>query len=119
MKNNKYAIRKVDDLNWQIFQWQEGGQTIERGRYVGQETQAKWCPMESYHPTLVWAVQGLLKTAALDNAEAGVNLDTAAILAAVEQARLDVLAAVAAVTPEEFTKKSARGRKPKEDTDGS
>lgn len=116
---NKYAIRKVDDLNWQIFKWQEGGETIERGRYVGQETQARWCPMESYHPNVVNAAQWLLKEATLNNSEAGVNLDTAAILLAVEAARVDVLAAVAEITPEEFSKKSNRGRKAKGQSDDS
>lgn len=114
---NKYAIRKLDDLNWQIVQWQEGGETITRGRYAGQEMQAKWCPMDSYHPNVDSAAIALLKIATLENAEKGVNLDTAAIVVAIAQARLDVLAAVQAITPEEFSKKSARGRKEKEEVD--
>jgi len=88
----KYQIRKLDELNWQLFQWQDGGQEITRGRYAGQATQAKWCPMESYHRDLKRAVEALLTYATLANAEKGVTLDTAAILAAVEQARTDVLA---------------------------
>lgn len=111
---NKYAIRKLDDLNWQLYQWQEGGELITRGRYAGQPMQSKWCPMDSYHPNVDGAATALLKIATLENAEKGVNLDTEAILAAVAQARLDVLAATEAITPEEFSKKSKRGRKAKE-----
>jgi hypothetical protein len=101
----KYQIRKLDDLNWQVFEWQEG--------YVGQLTQSKWKPMESYHPDVDGAVKALLKYATLANLESGVGLDTDAILAALEQAREDVIAAAQAITPEEFKKKSARGRKMK------
>lgn len=114
---NKYAIRKLDDLNWQLFQWQEGGEIITRGRYAGQEMQSKWCPMDSYHPNVDGAVTALLKIATLENAAKGINLDTDAILAAIAQARLDVIQAAEAITPEEFTKKSKRGRKVKETSD--
>ena len=110
----KYAIRKLDDLNWQLFEWQAGGEEITRGRFVGQLTQSKWKPMESYHPDVDGAVRALLKIATLDSVPKGINLDTEAILAALEAARADVIAAAVAVTPEEFTKKSKRGRKAKD-----
>jgi hypothetical protein len=110
----KYAIRKLDENNWQIHEWQAGGDEITRGRFVGQITQAKWKPMDSYHGDVDGAVRWLMKAATLANAPKHQNLDTEAILAALEAARADVIAAAEAVTPEEFKKKSARGRKGKE-----
>jgi len=110
----RYAIRKMDDLNWQVWKWQDGGKEITRGRYAGQKTQAKWCPMESYHPHPGQAAECLLRYATLDNAPEGVNLDTEAILAATKAAVEQVIAAVEAITPAEFSKKSNRGRKPKD-----
>lgn len=107
----KYQLQKKDELNWQIFVWQEGGQEISRGRYAGQLTQAKWCGLESYHYTLENAAKSLLEMATRDASEAQVALDTDTVLAAIAEAREATLAAVAAVTPEEFSKKSARGRK--------
>jgi hypothetical protein len=111
-------LRSEVHLNWQIYQWQEGGEIITRGRYAGQPMQSKWCPMDSYHPNVEQAAECLLKMAVLANAEKGVNLDTEAILTAITAAREDVIAAARAVTPEEFRKKSKRGRKKKEETDG-
>lgn len=95
----KYQIRKMNDLNWQVWEWQEGG-TVSRGRYVGQEKQAKYVPMESYHGTIGSAVKWMLEHAIRANVESATELDTAAILAAVEQARTDVLDAVSRIEKE-------------------
>ena len=90
----KWAIRKMNELNWQVWEWQEGGGTISRGRYAGQPKQAKWIPLESYHYTLKDAVRWLLHHAARQHAETDVNLDTAAILEAIEKAEKSVTEAV-------------------------
>jgi hypothetical protein len=48
----KRRIIRADALNWAIQEFQEGGETIERGRYAGQKTQAKWKQPESFFRTL-------------------------------------------------------------------
>jgi len=53
-------------MNWCIEEWQEGGGTIERGRYKGQVQQARWKAPESFYPTLDDAVKALLRKAAGD-----------------------------------------------------
>jgi hypothetical protein len=110
----QYQLRKMDEHNWQLWRWQEGGETITRGRYAGQDKQAKWCPMDNYYGKLEHAAAGLFEVAVKDRTESGTDLDTETILVAIADAQAAVLAAVQAVTPDEFSKKSARGRKPNE-----
>jgi len=90
----KWTIRKMDEHNWQLFEWQEGGEIISRGRYAGQETTAKWKPLDSYHRSPAEAARALLSRAMLANVEPGTDLDTAAIIAAQEKAVRDVEAAL-------------------------
>jgi hypothetical protein len=90
----KWTIRKMNELNWQVWEWQDGGETVSRGRYAGQEKQAKWIPLESYHGSLRNAVKWLVNHATRANVESGTDLDTATILAAIEKAEQNVLDAV-------------------------
>lgn len=62
----KYRITHPDIYNWCIEEWQEGGGTIERGRYKGQVQQARWKAAENFYPTLDEAAKGLLRRAAGD-----------------------------------------------------
>ena len=59
----KYRITHPDIYNWCIEEWQEGGSTIERGRYKGQAQQARWKAAENFYPTLDEAAKGLLRRA--------------------------------------------------------
>lgn len=111
-----FQLQKVDEHNWQLFQWQDGGQKISRGRYAGQLTQAKWMGLESFHPRLELAAAALLEIAIRENTPDKTGLDTETVLSSIAAAKEQVLAAVEAVTPEEFSKKSKRGRKPKNET---
>lgn len=56
----KRRIIKADAHNWAIQEWQEGGGTVERGRYSGQEKQAKWKNPEAFFPTLHAACGSML-----------------------------------------------------------
>lgn len=55
-------IRKRDKLNWVIEGYQQGGEAISRGRYVGQEKQSKWDEINpiGYFPNLKQAATRLL-----------------------------------------------------------
>lgn len=61
-KYSKLRLRLRDRHNWVIEGYQEGGDLIARGRYVGQEKQAKWDTINpiGYFPNLVWAAKRLL-----------------------------------------------------------
>lgn len=56
----KRRIIRADSLNWAIQVWQEGGGTIERGRYAGQPKAAKWKFPESFFRTLADAATDML-----------------------------------------------------------
>jgi hypothetical protein len=56
----------------------------------------------------------LLEIATRDGVETGIEIDTETAVTAISEAREAVIAAVQAVTPDEFKKKSARGRKAKD-----
>lgn len=112
----KYRIHKKDELNWEIMEWQAGGQIISRGRYAGQAMKEGWRPLGSYHGRLEHAAVALLEIATKAALPTGEGLDTETILEAIDSAKEAVLAAVEAVTPAEFAKKSTKGRKPKKTT---
>ncbi|MCI0563649.1 MAG: hypothetical protein MN733_34685, partial [Nitrososphaera sp.] len=81
----KRRIIRADPLNWAIQEYQEGGDAIERGRYAGQEKQAKWKAPELFFVRLEDAVKRFL----LDDIEQvpeGEALDLRAILSAIPEA---------------------------------
>jgi hypothetical protein len=86
----KYRIIKHDQHNWAIQEFQEGGDTISRGRYAGQEKLEKWKAPALFYRTLEDAAIGLLNLAAGD-------VETITLLEAIKAAKLEVLAAVAVV----------------------
>lgn len=88
----KYRITHPDEYNWCIEEWQEGGGTVERGRYAGQQKQARWKAPESFYPSLKHAALGLLDKAAGDALLSG---EAADILSAIKQAEACVLATLA------------------------
>lgn len=88
----KYRITKHDKLNWAIEEWQEGGEAITRGRYVGQEKQSKWMQPKEFYPSLRHAALGLLDRAASDALLAG---EVNSILEALEIAEKRVQATLA------------------------
>ena len=93
----RFQIQKPNQYNWQIFEWQAGGEKISRGPYSGQLSTPKWMPMESYHPNVSRAAVVLLEIATKAGVPEHIGLDTEAILASVAAAQEIVLAAVAAV----------------------
>lgn len=56
----KRRIIRADALNWAIQEWQEGGGTVERGRYAGQAKQSRWKAPECFFPTLQDAAKRML-----------------------------------------------------------
>jgi hypothetical protein len=58
----KFRIRRRDALNWVIERFQEGGQEITRGRYVGQLTKEKWDDVNpvGYFPNLKHATRRMM-----------------------------------------------------------
>lgn len=88
----KYRIGKHDKLNWAIYEWQEGGEAISRGRYAGDAKQAKWKAPKAFYPSLRSAALGLIDQAAGDALLAG---EAASILDAIKQAEACVLATLA------------------------
>ena len=70
----KRRIIRADSLNWAIQEWQEGGDTISRGRYSGQAKQARWKMPEAFYRTLADAASGMLHEIIGDVPSGEVNL---------------------------------------------
>lgn len=87
----KYRITHPDPLNWCIEEWQEGGETISRGKFAGQEKQARWKAPTSFHRSLADAAKALLNLAAGDALLSG---EATTILEAIKLAEDRVLAAL-------------------------
>lgn len=84
--STKRRIIRADAYNWAIQEWQEGGGTIERGRFAGQAKQAKWKNPEAFYSRLADAATGMLNDIIGDVpqgeiAMTGQNLVTAITLA--------------------------------------
>lgn len=62
----KYRITHPDEFNWCIEEWQEGGKEIEKGKFQGEFTKAKWKPSNAFYPTLKDALTALINKAAGD-----------------------------------------------------
>ena len=88
----KYQIRREDKHNWTIYEWQNGGDIITRGKYVGEVKQAKWIPLNggSYHQRLEHVAKALLDYATGANCPEG-NLTAKTVLAAIEKAQGEVM----------------------------
>lgn len=85
----KYRIQRLDDHNWTLEEFQEGGETISRGRFAGQEKQARWKAPIAFYRTLRDAA-----TALLDKATGDALTETKSILEAITLAENRVLAAL-------------------------
>ena len=88
----KYRITHPDPYNWDLEEWQAGGETISRGRFAGQQTVAKWKASTAHYPSLKEAAIALLDKAAGDSLLIG---EATSILQAIERAQLAVLATLA------------------------
>jgi hypothetical protein len=84
----KYRITHPDPYNWCIEEWQEGGAKIEKGRFQGEVTKAKWKAANEFYPTLREAAKALLNKAAGD---AILNNETKDILEAIKIAEERVI----------------------------
>ena len=84
----KYRITHPDPFNWCIEEWQEGGAKIEKGRFQGEVTKAKWKAANEFYPTLKEAAKALLNKAAGD---AILNNETKDILEAIKIAEERVI----------------------------
>lgn len=63
----KRRIIRADARNWAIQEWQEGGETIERGKFAGQEKLAKWKAPDSFFSRLADAAKDMLNEEIGDN----------------------------------------------------
>lgn len=63
----KRRIIRADAHNWAIEEWQDGGGTIERGRYVGQEKKAKWKAADKFYAKLEDAAAAMFREIVADN----------------------------------------------------
>ncbi len=63
----KRRIIRADARNWAIQEWQEGGETIERGKFAGQEKLAKWKAPDAFFGRLVDAAKDMLNEEIGDN----------------------------------------------------
>ena len=84
----KYRITHPDPFNWCIEEWQEGGAKIEKGRFQGEVTKAKWKAANEFYPTLKEAAKALINKAAGD---AILNNETNDILEAIKIAEERVI----------------------------
>jgi hypothetical protein len=84
----KYRITHPDPYNWCIEEWQEGGATIEKGRFMGGKTTAKWKAPSCYYPSLKEAAMGLMQKAIGDSL---LNKEANTILEAINLAEKRVL----------------------------
>lgn len=88
----KYRITHPDPHNWCIEEFQEGGSTISRGKFAGQEMQAKWKAPTAFYRTLEDAAKALLDKAAGDALLTG---ETTNVLEALKLAEARVQEALA------------------------
>lgn len=84
----KYRITHPDPFNWCIEEWQEGGAKIEKGRFQGEVTKAKWKAANEFYPTLKEAAKALINKATGD---AILNNETKDILEAIKIAEERVI----------------------------
>lgn len=84
----KYRITHPDPFNWCIEEWQEGGKQIEKGRFQGEVTKAKWKAANEFYPTLKDAAIGLLNK---DISNQLLNNETKDILEAIKKAEERVI----------------------------
>lgn len=89
----KRRIIRADAHNWAIQEWQEGGDAIERGRYAGQEKQAKWKAPELFFSRLTDAAKRFLAED-IGQIPQGEALDLKAILTAIPEAEARVVDAI-------------------------
>ena len=90
----KYRITHPDPHNWCIEEFQEGGSTISRGRFAGQETQARWKAPTAFYRTLEDAAKGLLNRAAGDAMLTGEAQSTLDAIGIAEKRVMETLAAM-------------------------
>ena len=88
----KRRIIRADSLNWAIQEFQEGGGTVERGRYAGQEKQARWKAPHAFYSKMADAVSGLFRATA--GTPEGFTLDEATLLEKIDQAETRTVEAV-------------------------
>ena len=91
----KLRLIKADALNWALQSWQEGGDTVERGRYAGQVKQSKWKPPHAFYSRLKDAARGLFNEN-LGDLPDGEPLTGAALIATIEAAETRTVEAVQA-----------------------
>lgn len=84
----KYRITHPDPFNWCIEEWQEGGKQIDKGKFQGEVTKAKWKAANEFYPTLKEAAKALINKAAGD---AILNNETKDILEAIKIAEERVI----------------------------
>ena len=87
----RYRITHPDPHNWCIEEFQEGGSTISRGKFAGQEMQAKWKAPTCFYRTLKDAALALFDKAIGDALITG---ETTNMLEAIKLAEERVLAAL-------------------------
>lgn len=63
----KRRIIRADAHNWAIQEWQEGGETISRGKYAGKEKQEKWKAPERFYAKLEDAAGAMFREIVADN----------------------------------------------------
>lgn len=63
----KRRIIRADAHNWAIQEWQEGGDTVERGRFAGQTKQARWKAATKFYPHLQDAANAMFREIVADN----------------------------------------------------
>lgn len=88
----RYKISHPDPLNWCIEEWQAADGLVERGRYAGQQKQARWKAPECFYPSLRIAAMALIDKAAGD---ALIVQEATNILEALKLAEQHVLATLA------------------------
>ena len=93
----KYRIVRADKHNWDVERYQEAGGIISRGRYSGQEKQARWM-VEGHFNRLEHAAKFMVDKATGSYVEEG-----QAILDAITAAQEAVLEAVNEAKEQEAT----------------
>jgi hypothetical protein len=90
----KRRIIRADALNWAIQEFQTGGDTIERGRYAGQEKQARWKAPEMFFARLEDAAKRFFQEEVGDTVPEGEAIDLQALLVAIPAAEARTMSAV-------------------------
>lgn len=96
MKEKQYRIRKMDDNNWVVERFEEGGEIAKRGRTAGQPKAARWV-IEGYYAQLKHAAQRLTDTIL---GEGDLEVTGREILERIEQAEARAMAVVEAALAE-------------------